>query len=74
MEGVMYMLIVCLLLIGLGIWLLGVALMIVGGLPIIFMVGKFAIEAVVGITIYRLVKKKIAEKQQHDVNRIKGLM
>lgn len=68
------MLIVCLLLIGLGIWLLGVALMIVGGLPIIFMVGKFAIEAVVGITVYKLIKKKIAEKRQHDVNRIKGLM
>lgn len=68
------MLIVCLLLIGLGIWLLGVTLMIVGGLPIIFMVGKFAIEAVVGITVYRLVKKKVQERQQHDMNKIKGLM
>jgi membrane protein implicated in regulation of membrane protease activity len=71
MEGVMYMLIIALLLIGLAIWLLGVVLMIIGGLPIIFMVGKFLIEALVGITIYKLIKKKIQEKQQHEMN--KGL-
>lgn len=68
------MLVIALLLIGLAIWLLGVVLMVIGGLPIIFMVGKFIIEAFVGITVYKLIKKKIAEKQQHDVNRIKGLM
>ena len=68
------MLIVCLLLIGLAIWLLGVVLMVIGGLPIIFMVGKFIIEALVGITVYRLIKKKVQERQQHDMNKIKGLM
>ena len=68
------MLIVCLLLIGLAIWLLGVVLMVIGGLPSIFMVGKFIIEALVGITVYRLIKKKVQERQQHDMNKIKGLM
>lgn len=67
------MLIVCLLLIGLAIWLLGVVLMVIGGLPIIFMVGKFIIEALVGITVYRLIKKKVQERQQHDMNKIKEL-
>lgn len=68
------MLVIALLLIGLAIWLLGVALMMISGLPIIFMVGKFIVEALVGIAIYKAIKKKVQERQQHEINRMKGLM
>ena len=68
------MLVIALLLIGLAIWSFGVILMVIGGLPIIFMAGKFIIEGIIGIAIYKTVKKKIQEQQQHDINRMKGLM
>ena len=59
-----------LLIIGIALWLTGVALVIFGGLPILLAVGKFALEAYIGYRVWTMVKKKKEEQQN---NRIKGL-
>lgn len=62
-----------LLIIGIALWLTGVALVIFGGLPILLAIGKFMLEAYVGYKVWTIVKKKKEERQQSELNRIKGL-
>lgn len=52
------MLLIFFLLLGIGLIITGLLIAIIGGLPILVIVGKIALEAWVGYQIYKFMKKK----------------
>lgn len=56
------MILIGLLLIGIALIIVGVIIAVIGGLPILLVVGKFMLEAAIGYGIYRMIKKSKGER------------
>lgn len=57
-EEVLNMLLIFFLLLGIGLIITGLLIAIIGGLPILVIAGKIALEAWLGYQVYKLIKKK----------------
>lgn len=56
------MILIGLLLIGIALIIVGLIIAVIGGLPILLVVGKFLLEAAIGYSVYKLIKKSKGER------------